>query len=98
VAVFLVERFESLLALAKSDDRSHSTEELGEKLAFRFALYWRSLSSTRAAAHIGDSEMIASSSTLGNGKSASIYRRFGRSEPRSWAELKCLEEGFALSL
>jgi hypothetical protein len=24
-------------------------------------------------------------------KSASVYRRFGRSEPRSWAELKCLD-------
>ena len=50
MAVSLVERFEGLLALAKPDDRSHFTEELGEKLAFRFCQLLASLTSTRAAA------------------------------------------------
>jgi hypothetical protein len=38
---FLVERFEGPLALAKSDDRSHFTEELGRNWRSDFALYWR---------------------------------------------------------
>src|SRR5205823_13252972 len=35
---------------------------------------------------------------ISNGKSAVVYRRCARSEPRSWAELKRLEGGRLVSL